>query len=170
MMFHVFALFGFYNLNKPIAAHFSNESCPAIGQNSCVIIKITLAIWEPAFCLFAWSKLRLCSANHRPGYWSYLPCDWPSTAWAYSEQETENRPWSRDFLLHISSAIIERDSRHNMLPAIAKFIVIRKLIIALAKNPVSHWGSKHIDMKKITLSKLIWGADHGLSHMKAKYS
>ena len=31
------------------------------------------------------SKLRLCSANHRPGYWSNLPCDWPSTAWAYSQ-------------------------------------------------------------------------------------
>ena len=43
----------------------------------------------------AWSKLRLCSANHRPGYWSNLPCDWPSTAWAYSEQETENRPRTR---------------------------------------------------------------------------
>ena len=38
------------------------------------------------------SKLRLYSANHRPGYWSNLPCDWPSTAWTYSEQETENRP------------------------------------------------------------------------------
>ena len=24
--------------------------------------------------------------------WSNLPCDWPSTAWAYSEQETENGP------------------------------------------------------------------------------
>ena len=38
----------------------------------------------PVFYL-TWSKLRLCSANHRPGYWSNLPCDWPSTAWAYSE-------------------------------------------------------------------------------------
>ena len=44
------------------------------------------------FLSLAWSKLRLCSANHRPGYWSNLPCDWPSTAWAYSEQETENGP------------------------------------------------------------------------------
>ena len=48
----------------------------------------------PVFCLLLKSKLRLCSANHRPGYWSNLPCDWPSTAWAYSEQETENGPWS----------------------------------------------------------------------------
>ena len=39
------------------------------------------------------SKLGLCSANHRPGYWSNLSCDWLSTAWAYSEQETENGPW-----------------------------------------------------------------------------
>ena len=38
------------------------------------------------------NKLRLCSANHRPGYWSNLPCGWLNTAWAYSEQETENGP------------------------------------------------------------------------------
>ena len=35
------------------------------------------------FLSLARSKLRLCSANHRPGYWSNLPCDWLSTAWAY---------------------------------------------------------------------------------------
>ena len=46
------------------------------------------------FLSSARSKLRLCPANHRPGYWSNLPCDWPSTAWAYSEQETENGPLS----------------------------------------------------------------------------
>ena len=44
------------------------------------------------FLSLARSKLRLCSANHRPGYWSNLPCDWPSTVWACSEQETENGP------------------------------------------------------------------------------
>ena len=46
------------------------------------------------FLSLARSKLRLCAANHRPGYWAKLPCDWPSTAWAYSEQETENMPWT----------------------------------------------------------------------------
>ena len=46
------------------------------------------------FLFLARSKLRLCSANHRAGYWSNLPCDWSSTAWAYSEQEIENGPWS----------------------------------------------------------------------------
>ena len=46
------------------------------------------------FLSLAQSKLILCSANNRPGYWSNLPCDWPSIAWAYSKQETENGPWS----------------------------------------------------------------------------
>ena len=38
------------------------------------------------------SKLRLCLANHRAGYFSNLACDWLSIVWAYSEQETENGP------------------------------------------------------------------------------
>ena len=40
-------------------------------------------ITRARFLSLAQSKLRLCSANHRPGYWSNLPCDWLSTAWAY---------------------------------------------------------------------------------------
>ena len=51
-------------------------------------------ITKARFLSLAQIKLRLCSDNHRPGYWSNLPCDWPSTAWAYSEQKTENRPKS----------------------------------------------------------------------------
>ena len=51
----------------------------------------SLAHLDP-FLSLALSKLRLGSANHRPGYWSNLPCDWPSTASAYSKQETENGP------------------------------------------------------------------------------
>ena len=44
------------------------------------------------FLPLARSKLRLCSANHRAGYFSNLACDWLSIVWAYSEQETENWP------------------------------------------------------------------------------
>ena len=44
------------------------------------------------FLSLAWSKLRLCSANHRAGYFSNLACDWLSIVWAYPEQETENGP------------------------------------------------------------------------------
>ena len=32
----------------------------------------------------AWSKFRLCWANHRAGYFSTLACDWLSIVWAYS--------------------------------------------------------------------------------------
>ena len=46
------------------------------------------------FLSLAQSKLRLCSANHRAGYFSNLDCDWLSIVWAYFEQETENGPWS----------------------------------------------------------------------------
>ena len=58
-----------------------------------LIFEITIGTWA-RFLSLARSKLRLCSANHRPGYWNNLPCDWPSTAWAYSQQETENGPWN----------------------------------------------------------------------------
>ena len=44
------------------------------------------------FLSLAPSKLRLCSANHRAGYFSNLACDWLSIVWAYSKQETENGP------------------------------------------------------------------------------
>ena len=37
------------------------------------------------FLSLAQSKLRLCSANHRAGYFSNLACDWLSIVWAYSE-------------------------------------------------------------------------------------
>ena len=39
-----------------------------------------------------WSKLRLCSANHRAGYFSSLACYWLSIVWAYSKQDIENGP------------------------------------------------------------------------------
>ena len=49
-------------------------------------------VWIRAcFLSLARSKLRLCSASHRPGYWSNPPCDWPSTAWAYSESRDRKR-------------------------------------------------------------------------------
>ena len=53
--------------------------------------------WDGAPVSWAWAMktwTRFLSLDHRPGYWRNLPYDWPSTAWAYSEKETENRPWS----------------------------------------------------------------------------
>ena len=51
-------------------------------------------ITTACFLSLARSKLRLCSANHRAGYFSNLACDWLSIVWAYSELETENGPTS----------------------------------------------------------------------------
>ena len=42
------------------------------------------------FSISCSSYPRLCSANHRAGYFSNLACDWLSIVWAYSEQEAEN--------------------------------------------------------------------------------
>ena len=59
------------------------------------------APWTRAqFLSLAWSKLKLCSANHKAGYFSNLACDWLSTAWTYSQQETENGP--RSGKVHLS--------------------------------------------------------------------
>ena len=52
------------------------------------------------FLSLAQSKLRLCLANHRAGYFSNLACDWLSIVWAYSEQETENGPRQQQNHVH----------------------------------------------------------------------
>ena len=56
-----------------------------------------LCVTRARFLSLTRSKLRLCSANHRTGYFSNLACDWLSIVWAYSEQETEIGPRSQWF-------------------------------------------------------------------------
>ena len=72
------------------------SDCSMFLEKRCiftVLLKASeLVVVRARFLSLAQSKLSLCSANHRPGYWSNLPCDWPSTASAYSEQDTENGP------------------------------------------------------------------------------
>ena len=59
----------------------------------CIVRALAAIVLTRAhFLSLARSKLRICLANHRAGYWSNLSCDWPSTAWDYSEEETENGP------------------------------------------------------------------------------
>ena len=61
-------------------------------------LNIGLVCWKDVWARFlslTWSKLRLCSADHRAGYFSNPACDWLSIVWAYSEQETENGHRSR---------------------------------------------------------------------------
>ena len=63
-----------------------NEKCylQALMLSIDVNLRCVHINWHPRarFLSLARSKLRLCLANHRPGYWSNLPCDWPNTAWA----------------------------------------------------------------------------------------
>ena len=62
-------------------------------QLSCLfnsLFRLTAKNIRAHFLSLTRSKLRLCSANHRAGYFSSLACDWLSIVWAYSEQETEN--------------------------------------------------------------------------------
>ena len=55
--------------------------CLLLGVSSCYARPIT-------------GKVRLCSTNHRAGYFSNLACDWLSIVLAYSKQEKENGPRS----------------------------------------------------------------------------
>ena len=52
------------------------QGCQTVECNS------TSQSWA-CFLSLARSKLRLCSANHRAGYFSNLACDWLSIVWAY---------------------------------------------------------------------------------------
>ena len=70
---------------QTITWQLTEETCPVIG-------------WaQPEL---ARSKFRLCSANRRLGYWCNLPCDWPSTAWAYSSKRQKTGPGMISELTH----------------------------------------------------------------------
>ena len=94
------------------------------------------------FLFLAPCKLGLCSANHRPGYWSNLPCDWLSTVWAYSEQETENRPWSLP-----SSAKDTRAKVHSF--------IVKALLILLSSPRLPCWSMGSGDTPRLSPSIII---------------
>ena len=82
------------------------------STNQCYVsdqCHISAAAWA-RFLTLAQSKLRLCSANHRAGYFSNLACDWLSIVWAYSEQGTENGSWSVKISVQISVVFQQRRS------------------------------------------------------------
>ena len=51
-------------------------------------------MYQGPFSVSCSKEARLCLANHRAGYFSNLACDWLIIVWAFSEQETENGPWT----------------------------------------------------------------------------
>ena len=82
-----------YGKQRPVNLDQSSWSPPSVCVQPQLDGMASFHETRACFLSLARRKVRLCSVNHRPGYWSSLPCDWPSTAWAYSEQETENGPW-----------------------------------------------------------------------------
>ena len=63
--------------------------CTSDWVHVCLLLLVSSGCAQP----ITGQVVLIYSANHRPGYWSNLPGDWLRTAWAYSEQETENRSW-----------------------------------------------------------------------------
>ena len=88
------------------------DNNPSNGQSGLHAVLMKYIFTWACFLSLTWSKLRLCSANHRAGYFSNLACDWVSIVWAYSEQETENGPWYHFVLSHnwLLTATIEQRS------------------------------------------------------------
>ena len=56
-----------------------------IGSFNHVILSVLHTLSCARFLSLARSKLRVCLANHRAGYFSILACDWQSIVWAYSD-------------------------------------------------------------------------------------
>ena len=65
----------------------------AVFELNQVLLHPELTLWWFFFFAYGAHHNKPHSPTHQPpDYWSNLPCDRPSTAWAYSEQETENDP------------------------------------------------------------------------------
>ena len=61
------------------------------------------------------SKLKRCSASHRPGYWSNLPCDWPSTAWVSPSKRQKTGPGERTLLLEEGYYVLKDKGRRKQM-------------------------------------------------------
>ena len=114
-----------------------------------ILVAVMLSHFRARFLCLARSKPRLCSSNRGPGYWSNLPCDWPSTAWAYSVQETENEPWSHAIRSHNCICCkLRRIEQHNNRTAINNKITFRGLLIAEIRSvEFKIWMQNHIHIK-----------------------
>ena len=93
---HCFFNVMYKNVNFTILWNWVNLGESFCNRNCCMFDSEWLSPWEhksrARFLSLTRSKLRLCLANHRTGYFRNLACDWLSIVWAYSEQETENGP------------------------------------------------------------------------------
>ena len=79
--------------------------------------KKKILLWSGPVCslLFGISSDYMYAQPITANYWSNLPCDWPSTAWAYSEQETKNEPRCSTGIpipLHSRTGIPKEQGKH----------------------------------------------------------
>ena len=95
-------------------------------QIICCSCMMNCALTWAHFLSLAWSKLRLCSANHRAGYFSNLACDWLNIVWAYSKKDIENGPRSQFCTWYDSTIVV---TCGNFLPP-----WITKVKIKMKKN------------------------------------
>ena len=98
------------------------------------------------FLSLARSKLRLCSANHRAGYFSNLACDWLSIVWAYSEQVTENGPRTTIHWRYCSIALRHQfylvPGRLNSYYGCKSYICVHIYITDVHKSHIYNWCSQ----------------------------
>ena len=115
----------------------------------CFLLKICKDVCQhipnicTCFLYLARSKLRLCSANHRAGYFSNLDCDWLSIVWAYSEQSTENGPWLLAYYneIRLPSLILRLASirSRRMLSRVSSTIFSWTFSSATSRRATSFW-------------------------------
>ena len=91
----------FWQSQGPLSWTIFQSQFESDGTDMVVILVLFI---RARFLSLAWSKLRLGSANHRAGYFSNLACDWLSIVWAFSEQGTENGPWSLQIFAYVTTA------------------------------------------------------------------
>ena len=94
------------------------------------VMRTVHVIWA-CFLSLARSKLRLCSDNHRAGYFSNLACDWPSIVWAYCEHKTENGPWWLMLEWLCWSSLILGKALHCLEDPVPVFEICRYIIFKL---------------------------------------
>ena len=156
-----FALVGFHSISSYFPHEFimrnfmrNSRSGSQVGMAESQWNFVEVTTSGPVFCFLslAQSKLRLCSANHRPGYWSNLSCDWLSTAWAYSSARNRKRA----LICCVTSAKRHGDDVIRLLGAELQSSVMILLVISQLEMTKSQWHFVDITTAELLCDIIIW--------------
>ena len=117
-------------------SHQLYQCWPVTSSTSCIDIPGEILSYFRARSLsLAWSKLRLCSANHRPGYLCNLACDWLSIVWAYSADDTTmiSSMYTFTSVMRQDTACIV-DNINEELSKISDWLAVNKLSLNTSKT------------------------------------